>query len=467
MITKPVRAAVLAALVTASTAAAQDPDGDRTRALTIYRNDLAAVTLTRQVDLDLGAARLAIDNLMPGAVPDSFDLHADGVVVRRQRYLPWPISRARLLQAAVGTEVTLARTPETGEAAVTRRVELLAVEPDIVVRANGRIETNPPGRIVLDGMPGDLPDSPTAVFHITSGSEGAREIRLRYLSRGVSWSSAYVGSWDREAGTLDLTGRARIRNDLQRPVAGDRVTLVAGEVPSPQQDQPRERGQDRTMALQAEAATAGAPQPTPEQRADLRLYRLTSPVRVPAGSTVSKRLLGAEGIDVATRYRVTGVATNRPVQGSRGGDPGERSHAQLRLVVPDTRAAGLDKALPAGTVHVYDGDIFRGAVRLPDTPVGTELALDLGPAVDVTATAAQTGYETLAGDTYAVGKRITIKNAKAEAVTVRVVGAFQDDWSFVSESASHTINDAGDPVWRLDVPPAGESTLTYRVRVRR
>jgi len=463
-------ALALAGLLSLATVAAA-PDGTaradaRTTALAIYPDDLAAVTLTRHIDLADGTARLAIDNLSPGAVPGSFDLRASGVEVRQQRLLPWPITRARLLQSAVGTEVTLVRTPDTAEAPVTRRATLLAVEPDVVVRVDGRIETDPPGRVALDGLPEELPESPTAVFDIASVEDGAREVRLRYLSRGLGWSASYVARWDRDGMSLDLTGRARITNSMNRAVAGDRVTLVAGSVPTVAAERDRDDADMRAMTAEARAGADAGGRPIPEQTADLRLYPLPDAVRVPADGAVSRRLLGAEDIDVRTRYRVTGLATNRPGDRFTGDGPEDRRTANLRLTIPDTESAGLDKALPAGTVHVHDGDVFRGARTIPDTPLGTRLTLDLGSAVDVTATAEATGYDKLSRDSYAVGRRITVKNAKTRSIDVRVVGAFQGDWEMVSESTAHTRGDGGNPVWTVTVPAGGETAMTYRVRVR-
>ena len=439
---------------------AEAQDAERTRALTIYQNDLAAVTLTRRVDLTTGAARLSIDGLSPRIVPGSLDLAAEDVTVRRQRTLPWPITRARLLQAAVGKEVSLIRTPQTAEAPLVRSARLLAVNPDIVVEVAGRIETNPPGRIALRERPKGLPESPTAVFDIASESAGARRLQLRYLSRGLSWTASYVARWNRDGETLDLTGRARIENALPRPVSGDSVTLVAGRVKTVgRKQQPQPQASPRVL----EAASAGPGMPQASAQSDLRLYALSGAITLPASSTVSRRLVEANDVAVREQYRLTGLATTRP----SADDPNTRHNAALRLVIPDTRKAGVDKALPAGTVRVYDGNLFRGAERIQDTPVGTRMALDLGAAVDVTATVERTAYDKLSRDSYEVGRAITIKNAKDDDVSVRVVGNFRNDWELLSESGNHETDGRGNPIWTLDVPAGGEARLSYRVRVRR
>jgi hypothetical protein len=450
-----------AALLLWPWAASAQETPERTTAMTIYAEDLAAVSLSRTVGIDGGESRLAIDNLSPRIVPGSLELRGDGVTVREQRRTPWPLSRTNLLQSAVGETVSLIRTPSTAESPVVRQGRLLAVSPDIVVEVQGRIETNPPGRIALPELPPDLATSPTAVFHIASDTAGARTLKLRYLTRGLAWTADYVARWDREAGTLDLQGRARITNETAKSFSVDDVTLAAGRVATG--GAPRQaRTQPRALAMEAASADAGGP-PVPQARADLRLYPLSGPLKIPRHGSVSRQLLDARGIAAETRYRMTGLATSRP-QPPR---PEMRRHARLRLLIPDTQAAGFEDALPAGQVQVYDGDVFRGAQTIPDTPLGTRLALDLGTALDVTGRAARTGYEKIGRNAHEVGRRITLRNAKAQPVSVRVVGAFQGDWEILSESAPHEIAGGGGPVWTLDVPAQGETDLTYRTRVQR
>ena len=441
---------------------AQTTDTQRTTTLTVYQNEIAAVRQRQSVNLKAGTARLAIDNLSPGIVAGSLDLAAPEVTVQQQRLRPWPVSRQRLLQEAVGQRVTLIRTPETAEAQVTREGRLIAAKPDIVVEVDGRIEINPPGHIALPKLPQDVPESPTAVFDIASDTDGTRPLDLRYLSRGLSWSATYVARWDRESQTLDLTGRAQIQSQLSRPMTADKVKLVAGTVSLSNADRRPAPQQMRAMTAEADAATSKA-RPTAQQQADLRVYALGSPVTLRPNATLSRRLMAADDIAAETQYRITGLATGYP---NNGRDP-DRQAASLRVEIPNTAEAGLTKPLPAGAVRVYDGDIFRGAHSIPDTPPGTRLTLDLGTSFDVTANAEQTGFDKLSRDSYELARRITLNNAKAEAVAVRIVGQFPGDWDMLSESTAHTMNENGQPIWTVNVPAGDEADMNYELRVRR
>jgi len=451
-------AAALAVLLLALPARAQEPvEAD---ALAIYRNDLALVTDSRRIDLPAGEHPLSLDGISPGIVPDSLDLAGDGLRLLELRLAPWPLGEQALRTAYLGEQVTLVQPAPDGEGVVARTARILSVEGGLVVETDRGIAVDPPGRLVFPGLPEGLSTTPRADVRVAVESGGASDATLRYLSRGLSWRAGYVARWDGAAGTLDITGLASLENGLSRPLRAEAVTLVAGEVSLSPQDQappPQPRAEMRAMT-----AAAQAPMPEPESRADLRLYPLSGAVTLPPGTTVRRPLLQASGVAAEQRYRIEGLATAWPRRGDE-----EETAARFRLVVPDTRKAGLGRALPAGTVRVYADGVFRGAQAIDDIPLGNELALDLGAAFDVTATARQTDFERLTDEVYEIAQTITVRNAKDSAASVRVVGRFPPEWDMVSESHPHERESATQPVWTLAVPAAGETELTYRVRVRR
>ena len=138
---------------------------------------------------------------------------------------------------------------------------------------------------------------------------------------------------------------------------------------------------------------------------------------------------------------------------------------------------------------------FVGEDRLAHTPENEVIRLRLGDAFDVTAERRQTDFRWLDDgggrveqgasapssgqpaavhltDTDSKPKRsesawaITLKNARPEAVTVRVRETLPGDWQILEESAAHTKASADAAVWQVLVPAKGSAQLTYRVRVR-
>ncbi|RDD60722.1 DUF4139 domain-containing protein [Ferruginivarius sediminum] len=449
-----------ALLLSGLPAAAQEDTGAKAPSateLSIYRNDLALVTGHRTVELQAGEAEIAMSPISPGIVPESLNLSGDDIRLMGQELTPWPLTRERMLGAFVGKQVTLVRPARNGKTPVEQAATLLSVDGGVVVRVDGGIEVEPEGRIVFPELPEHLSAEPRATFRIGVDEAGSRSLTLRYLTRGLSWSAGYVARWDDEAGTLDLTGMATLESSLSTPIGAEKVRLVAGDVAITREEQRAPRMDERTMAMAAESKAAV---PEAETRADLKVYPLKRPVTLRPGSRVQRPLLAAEGVAVERRYRIEGLAIAQPFGGER------EASARLRLLVPDTRKAGLGQALPAGTVRVYDGEVFRGAQAVGDTPLGSELALDLGAAFDITAKARQKVFERIGERAYETAQEIVLKNAKDRDVTVRIIGRFPPEWTMLSESHPHEAETATQPVWTIDVPSGGAATLTYRVRVQ-
>ena len=138
--------------------------------------------------------------------------------------------------------------------------------------------------------------------------------------------------------------------------------------------------------------------------------------------------------------------------------------------------ANLGMPLPAGTVRVYKKDTsgflqFVGEDRVAHTPELAPVQLHLGDAFDITADKRQTDFKKLAGFApfnalYESAYELTLNNAKEEAVLVKVQEPIPGDWTILSESASHTKENAHLASWQVAIPPQSSVNLTYRVQVR-
>ena len=149
-------------------------------------------------------------------------------------------------------------------------------------------------------------------------------------------------------------------------------------------------------------------------------------------------------------------------------------------VVPYYRLEGLQAnlgiPLPKGVVRVYKKDSagnaqFVGEDRIDHTPKGEKVRLKLGDAFDVTADKKQTDFKKLAGSgrynyIYEAAFQIELKNAKNEAVNVKVVEPVPGDREMLEESQTHSKEASNTAVWKVDVPANGKTVLSYRVRVK-
>jgi hypothetical protein len=122
-------------------------------------------------------------------------------------------------------------------------------------------------------------------------------------------------------------------------------------------------------------------------------------------------------------------------------------------------------------VRVYQGDSkgriqFIGEDHINHTPKDETLDLYIGNAFDVVAERKQTDYARLGSDTYEVAYQISLRNHKAEPITVEVNEPIGGDWRIIESSFKYEKTAAFAARFIVPVPADGESVLTYRVRVR-
>ena len=142
----------------------------------------------------------------------------------------------------------------------------------------------------------------------------------------------------------------------------------------------------------------------------------------------------------------------------------------------DNKGGNLGVPLPKGVVRVYKKDAagnaqFVGEDRIDHTPKNEKVRLKLGEAFDVTADKKQTSFEKIAGTSrynyiFDAAFEMVLKNAKDEAVTIKVVEPIPGDWQMQSESHPHVKEASNTAVWQVSVPANGKTKLTYKVRVR-
>ena len=142
------------------------------------------------------------------------------------------------------------------------------------------------------------------------------------------------------------------------------------------------------------------------------------------------------------------------------------SNAALKLeLVNEGKEAGPCQRHPARLEPTARDPASLSERRENHTPVGGELHLNLGEAFDITATARRTAFERLSEQSYEFAGEVILRNAKSEEVEVEVVGNLPAGARVLEESTAHELESAQRPLWRIAVPPEGESRLTYRIRV--
>ena len=434
--------------------------------LTVYNQDLALVVERRRVELPAGAARLRLSDVSPRLQPGSVNLYGPDLRVLELSSHFDLLTPYRLLEASLGKTVRLARfNPMTGEETI-EEAKVLSVQEGVVLKVGDRIEAEQGAvgglrRIIFDEVPAGLAETPTLSALVES--QGGKAVTLSYLTGGLTWQADYIARLDEAAGTLAISGLATLTNTSLTGYADARLRLVAGAVNRAGDGpvRPLARG-----AVAASMAMAEATDLAPEGEGELYVYDPGRAVSLLPRETKQIALLSASEVPFEQEFRLEGLASLL----GRGGEI-EPVKAQNLLRFKNEEAGGLGKPLPAGVLRAYglggEAPLFLGEDRIRHTARGQEVEVALGQAFDVTGEARQTAFEQLAAGSFEAAQEVTLRNAKARAVTVKVTGDLPPGWKMLDQSADHETETATRVAWTLEVPAGGETALTYRVRVVR
>jgi len=445
-------------------------------AVTIYNENLALVKDTRKLRLERGEGALAWRDVSAKIRPETALLrsltHPNHLALIEQNFDFDLLTPQKLLEKYVGGKVTVIKTnPATG-AETREEASVLAANEGVVLRFADRIETGVPGRIAYSNVPANLRDRPTLVIHLQSAQAGEDTLELSYLTGGLSWRADYVAELSAKDDRLDLNGWVTLTNQSGTSYHNAKLQLVAGDV-----HRVREEMAVAMDALPAPPMARAAPTMAQESLFEYHLYTLNRPTGIAENQTKQVALLSAGGVPVVKEFQLRGADY---YYRSSYGEIGQKM--KVGVFVEFENKGGRDKdgslgiPLPKGVVRVYKKDSsgnaqFVGEDRIDHTPKNETVRLKLGEAFDVTADKKQTGFEKIAGTgrynhIFDAGFEIVLKNAKDEAVTVKVVEPIPGDWQMLAESLPHKKEASNTAVWSVPVPAGGKTTLTYKVRVR-
>ena len=433
-------------------------------AVTVYNDDLALVKERRRVDLATGLTRLSLRDVAAQMRPETALLRAVGgqpLSLLEQNFDFDLLTPQKLLEKYVGREVTVIRAHPTNDSERRERATVLAAGQGTVLRFADRIETGVPGRLAFDSVPSNLRDRPTLSV-LLEAAGGKQAVELSYLTGGLSWKADYVANLAADGKNLDLNAWVTLTNRSGAGFDDATLQLVAGTVN-------RVRQQDsRVYAMAAPApARAKAAEATQEALLDYHLYSFERPTSIADNQTKQLALLSASAVPVRRQYLLAG---NDWYYRDRYNQIGQKLKPAVFLEF-ENKGGQLGKPLPAGIIRVYAKDSkgaaqFVGEDRIAHTAKNEKLQLRLGEAFDITAERKQTNYRKIADSVSESSWRIELRNAKDEAVVVKVQEPMPGDWEMVQESQKHTKESARVASWNVAVPAGGTTVLEYAVRVK-
>src|ERR1700730_13040928 len=151
---------------------------ERALSVTIYADDLALVQDRRDIDIKEGRQRIEFQEVSGQIRPETVSLAAADISIIEQNFDFDLLTPAKLMEKAVGQEITIVRVnPATG-AETREQAPVLATNGGVVLKIGQRIEVlrddGLPVRVIFNKVPDNLRARPTLSVSIVGGRAGTR-----------------------------------------------------------------------------------------------------------------------------------------------------------------------------------------------------------------------------------------------------------------------------------------------------
>jgi hypothetical protein len=451
-----------AAAVGSASASAADSAPDREISLTVYNKNIALIEHVRPISTPAGRQRIEFAGVSAQIVPETVSFIAPNLTLIEQNFDYDLLTPAKLMEKAVGSQVRLVRVnPATG-AETSETAEVLSTVGGVVLRIGTRIEVlredNLPTRVIFDKVPENLRAQPTLSVLVNAAKPVNEVARLTYLSRGFNWAADYVAVFDEPKGSTSMQGWITLRNTSGTSFVNARTQLVAGDVNLVESEQ--EWWNNWQQRRNSNRRSSGTENTGREQLGDYYVYPIKQLTTVANNQTKQVSFLDVDAVKASKGYEVTfyGFQSNA-----------EPRSAEVRMRFSNSKAAGMGEQLPSGVVRIYMRDVrgqpqFVGEDHIDHTSAGSEMALKIGDAFDVTVqpTLVQSRRIDKRKTEYDMSYLVRNARSTASVVTLRQYGLWREN-EVVKESMKGRRTDANVFAWDVPVPANGEATLTFTI----
>jgi hypothetical protein len=433
---------------------------DRTLAVTIYANDLALVQDKREIAIQGGRQRIEFADVSAQIRPETASLTATDIGIIEQNFDFDLLTPAKLMEKAVGQDVTLVRVNPANGAETREQARVLATNGGVVLKIGDHIEVlrddGLPARVIFGKVPENLRAQPTLSVTIDGRKPGTRLATLSYLTPGLGWRADYVALFDEREGKIDVQGWVTLTNSSGTTYDNAQTLLVAGApatIDAFGNQQINFRQRQQPGPLQQPGTESG----TRERLGDYYLYPLAERTTIANMQTKQVSFLDVHDVPATHGYEFRNHWL---------GTAEQPQSARTVYSFSTSAHAGLGDQLPAGVLRFYMKDQhgdpqFIGESRIDHTPMGSTLSLQTGDAFDVKVHAIVAKRTQRSLFEWQSDMRYELTNALPRQVVVQVLQeGLIGDSSIVAESQKSTRRDAETAEWAVVVPANGKATLT-------
>jgi hypothetical protein len=439
---------------------------DRTLSVTIYADDLALVQDRRDIEVKGGRQRLEFQDVSAQIRPETASLTAADIGIVEQNFDFDLLTPAKLMEKAVGHEVTIVRVNAATGAETREQALVLATNGGVILKIGQRIEVlrddGLPVRVIFDKVPENLRARPTLSVTVIGGRAGTRPATLSYLTPGLGWRADYVALYNEADGKIDVQGWVTLTNSSGVTYDNAQTLLVAGS-PTQVDGGGRQPNYYRGPQPRATLQQAGTESGSRERLGDFYLYPLAERTTIANLQTKQVSFLDVHGVPAEHGYEFR----------NRWLGTAETPQSAKSVYSFSTSAhAGLGDQLPAGILRFYLRDKrgdpqFIGESRIDHTPMGSALSLATGDAFDVKVRAVVDKRTRVRTFDWQSDMRYEFTNALPRPVNVKLLQeGLWGDSRITAESQKSTRRSADTAEWAVSVPANGKATLTATFETR-
>lgn len=453
------------------------PSTDNNLSLSIYNQNLALVKDIRQAELKAGVNEVIFDGVAQRIQPETAIIYGDNLKVIEQNYNYSLLSYQNFIERNIGKQVNTVRVnPENGDN-IYERAELIGTaNGQPILRFNYGIDSNFEGRVVFNEIPAGLSNKPTLTAKLNSEKSGYKNLRLAYLTDGLSWKTDYVANVNNDT-SLNLTGWVTINNESGIDYENAKIQLIAGDVNVVRQAMPR---MSKGVMMLNSARAFGADEAMsvePEAINSYELYTLPTTATIKNHQTKQIALIEKQNVTYKKEFNL-----DAPFYFDTNGDEFEKFHPEITYVIENRAESNLGISLPAGIIRFYENDKngnlqFIGSNHIANTAKEDTLRMRLGDAfnISVSGKTKKINEKELSRQTKnkcadvkirrTYEAEITVNNAEDNDNTVIISQNFRHDAKIIKENIKSTEKNAFTRQWTIPAAKNAKTSLTYTVEI--
>ena len=340
--------------------------------LTVYGSNLAMISEKRSAMID-NPGRVKL--MYPG-VPSMIDTSSVIATFSQQtnlfsqNYSYDVISYNSLLKYHLGKSVLYT---EDEEATERKEGTLLSVSP-ILIREKSEGAIHVPYKVFFSNIPKAMAIKPSLFWNIETEAKKL-DIDLKYLTKGLSWKSDYTIDLTDDT-TLDLNSWVTITNNSGATYHDADITVLAGDVNIPQEQESRRVYAKRAMAMAEDSGNIQN-----EAFSGYHIYK------IPFRETIKDK--EKKQISFIQKKAITYEKYAFNKETFYFSNFGERKLNFSQVIeFKNSEENRLGIPLPKGTVRVYKEDQsnvsrFVGAANITNIPKGETVKLTIGKYFDI------------------------------------------------------------------------------------